>query len=472
MIKKLFSHTAIYGLAPQIPKLAGILILPIITPFLTAVDFGVYGLITAVVAAISVFATLGMNVILTNSFFKEPEDYVLIWRRVYGFLILWNIPYSLLLGLLIYFFIPKEAAINTFEIIIINVVPVAFFGPTSVLGALYFQLKQKPLQIAIRSFIIGTITIILNLLFIAYLKMGYMGWFISLGISQMLLQISYWNPLNRVAGIKPIFKQDYTILKKQLKIALPLVPHYYGGYLLNTSDRVVMKIVNVSAAQIGAYNAVNTIGNGFLMVGVAAGQAVNPMLMAAYKNNNQLLARNLVFVLQIVFFTVTFIVCIWLKEIFSFLLKIEELKKLYPLGIIIIMAYNYRPMFFGANFRLFFNEKTHKLMNITLLAGLICFVLNYLLIPKWGYEVAAFTTFVGLMYMGYAGYFLKEYKETTTVRFYPSLWLSMTVVLTVIAYYVVDFTILSKIAFTLVSMFLGVFITLYFARKLQKSSNE
>ena len=471
MIKKLFSHTAIYGLAPQIPKLAGILILPLITPFLTAVDFGVYGLITAVVGAISVFATLGMNVILSNSFFKDPEGYMLTWRRIYGFLVLWNIPYSFILAFLIYFFIPDEAASNTFLIIIINVVPVAFFGPTAVIGALYFQLKQKPLQIAVRSFIIGSITIILNLYFIAYLKMGYMGWFISLGISQMLLQISYWTPLNRTAGISPIYKQDYAILRKQLKVALPIVPHYYGGYLLNTSDRIVMKMVSVPAGQIGAYNAVNTVGNGFLMIGVAAGQAINPMLMTAYKNNNQLKARNLIFVLQIVFFCMTFIVCIWLKEIFDFLLRIQEFKKLYSLGIIIIMAYNYRPMFFGANFRLFFNEKTHKLMNITLLAGVACFILNYLLIPIWGYQVAAYTTFAGLMYMGYAGYFLKEYKETSTVQFFPLVWLAITILLTAIATYVVEFQTVYKIICTVLFSIFGIWVTLFFARQLKTNDD-
>ena len=471
MIKKLFSHTVIYGLAPQIPKLVGILILPIITPFLTATDFGVYGLITAVVGAISVFSSLGMNVILSNSFFKDPDGYMLTWRRIYGFLILWNIPYSFILGFLIYFFIPKEASLNAFLIVILNVIPVAFFGPTAVLGALYFQLKQKPMEIAIRSFIIGSITIILNLYFIAYLKMGYIGWFISLAISQILLQISYWQPLNRKAGISPIYKQDYAILWKQLKVALPVVPHYYGGYLLNTSDRLVMKLVNVSASQIGAYNAANTVGNGFLMIGVAAGQAVSPMLMTAYKNNNQMQARNLVFVLQIVFLCITFAVSIWLKEIFEFLIKIEDLKKIYPLGIIIIMGYNYRPMYFGANFRLFFNEKTHKLMNITLLAGVICFVLNFILMPFWGYQVAAYTTFAGLMYMGYAGYFLKEYKETTTVKFYPLLWLAITIVLTVLAFYAVDFILLYKIILTVVSIFFGILMTLYFARKLQ-TDNE
>ncbi len=446
MLKKLFTHTAIYGLAPQIPKVAAILVLPIITPYLYAVDFAVYGLVTAAVAAISVFANLGMNVILSNSFFKDPDGYKQTWRKIYGFLILWNIPYAFILGAIIYFFIPKEAAENTLEIIIINVLPVVLFGPTAVLGALHYQLSQKPYFIVIRSIIIGFVTVILNLILITHFKLGYMGWFISAGVAQILLQTSYWWPLNRTMGISPIFKIDFGTLRKQLKVGLPTVPHYYGVYLLNTADRLVMKMVGVNTADIGAYNATNTVGNGFLMAGTAAGQAVSPMLMAAYKNNDAKLARKLIFVLQVFFLSATFMASLWLREIFAFLIKTEDLQNLYSLGIIIIMAYNYRPMYFGANFQLFYYEKTHILMKVTLVAGILCFVLNFLFIPIWGYQVAAYTTFLGLLYMGYSGYFLRDYKKMATLRYYPILWLLATVLLTVLASFAVDFPILYKIA--------------------------
>ena len=466
MLKRLFSHTAIYGLAPQIPKVVGILILPIITPFLTTIDFGVYGLITAVVGAISVFATLGLNVVLSNSFFKEPDTFKETWSKLYGFLIVWNILYALILGLLIYFFIPKEASKNTFEIIIINVLPVVFFGPTALLGGLYYQLSQKPMQIAVRSIIIGCVTVILNLLFIAYFKMGYMGWFISAGLAQMLLQLSYWWPLNRIIRIKPAFKQNYALLKKQLKVGLPTVPHYYGSYLLNTSDRLVMKMVGVTTPNIGAYNAANTVGNGFMMLGSASGQAVSPMLMQAYKDNDEKLSRKLVFTLQVIFLCGTLTASIWLKEIFAFLIKIEELQKVYPLGIIIIMAYNYRPMYFGANFKLFFYEKTHVLMKVTLVAGIVNLVLNYFLIPIWGYQVAAYTTFFGLMYMGYTGYFLKEYRDNAQVNFYPLRWLAITIFLTVAAYFIVDFALVIKLIISFIILLAGLWIVKTIQKKL------
>lgn len=457
MLKKLFSHSAIYGLAPQIPKLAGIFILPIITAHLTKMDFGVFGLITAVTGAIAVFANLGLNVVLSNSFYKSPMQYKWAWRQIYGFLILWNIPYAIFLAVIIWYFIPIEAVSNTWYIIILNTLPVIFFGPTSVVGSMYYQLSQKPVQIVTRTAIVGFITIFLNLYFIAYRSMGYMGWFLSAAIGQMVLQLSYWIPLNFKIKLTPIFNFKRKFIRKQLVISLPTVPHYYGAYLLNTSDRLVMKLVNIPTGNIGLYNAANTVGNIMLMMGNASGQAIGPMLLKAYKDKDEYSARKLIFSLQITFFLGTFLASIWLKEIFYILIKNDTLRSVYPLGIIIVMAYNYRPMYFGANQRLFFHEKTKVLMKVTFIAGISNLILNFIFIPLWGYEVAAYTTFIGLMYMGYAGYFLKEYKENCGLNYYPYTWLLITLILTIIAWFVVEWNIMFKIIISIATILIILF---------------
>ncbi|MGH2624190.1 MAG: lipopolysaccharide biosynthesis protein, partial [Sphingobacterium sp.] len=404
----------------------------------TEVDFGVYGVITAVAGSIAVLANLGLNIILSNSFFKTPGQYKWAWRQIYGFLILWNFPFSILLGFLLYFFIPIEASHNAMKIIILNVLPVAFFGPTAIIGTLHYQLKQQPIQIAIRAVVIGFITVGLNVLFIAGIEMGYMGWFFSICISTMLNQASYWWPLNKKQGITPIFNFKRRFIRNSLKISLPTVPHYYSAYLLDTSDRAIMKILNVNTGDIGKYNAAYTVANLVQKLGIATGQALAPMLNHSYKNKDEIGARRLIFILQITFLSITFLLSIWLKEIFMFLIKNHELASVYPLGIIIIMAYNYRPMYFGANYRLMYNEKTKVLLKVTFLAGIGNLILNLLLIKFFGYQMAAFTTFIALMYMGYAGYFLKEYKETKVLNYYPLLWLFTTIVLTGLAFYLVD----------------------------------
>ncbi len=456
ILKKLFSHTIIYGLAPQIPKIAGILSLPIISKYLSELDFGVNGIIISIVGAISVLSTLGLRIILVNTFYKNSGQYKWAWRQIYGFLILWNLVYAVLLAFILFFFIPSEAKQNQWEIILLNVLPIVFFGPTATLCSTYYQLKQKPMQIATRTMVFGGLTVLLNIYFIAFLKMGYMGWFLSTCISSMLTNISYWIPLNRSLGMSPIFNFKWRLIKKNLSVALPTVPHYYSGYLLNSSDRMVMSFLNVPTANVGIYNAAYTVGNLMQQVGMASGLAIGPLMYEAYKKQNEQAARNLTFILQLAFFAITFISSIWLKEIFFILIKNETLNKAYPLGIIIVMAYNYRPMYFGTTNKLMYLEKTKLLVKVTFVAGLINVLLNLIFIPIWGYKVAAYTTFIALMYMGYAGYFFKQFKQNNSVKFYPFLWITLTVLLTVLATLLVEahlsIKILSTILISLISL--------------------
>ena len=47
MIKKVVTNSAIYGLSPHIPKIVSVFLLPIMTQYLTDVDYGIAGTIAA-----------------------------------------------------------------------------------------------------------------------------------------------------------------------------------------------------------------------------------------------------------------------------------------------------------------------------------------------------------------------------------------------------------------------------------------
>lgn len=465
MFRKLISHTAVYGLAPQVTRIASVLALPIITKDLTTIDFGVYGVVTAIAGAIAVLNTLGLKLVLTNSFFKSPHQYKWGWRQIYGFLMLWNIPYSLFLAIVLWCFVPEEASSDIYKIIILNVLPIVFFGPTAVIGNTYYQLKQMPMQIAVRSIVFGMITVFLNIYFISVLKQGYMGWFISTAISTMLSQMSFFVPINFREGIKPIFNFKWRYIKKSLKVSIPTIPHYYSTYLLDSSDRLIMKSVGITTSQIGLYNAAYTVGNFIRQAGMAAGFAVGPMLNAAYKEGNERKARDLIFVLQTLFLAGSFILAIWLKEVFQVLLKNKELQGTYGLGVIIVMAYSSRPMYFGANGKLFYIEKTTLLLKVTFIAALINVMLNLFLIPIWGISAAAWVTYISLFYMSYAGYYLKVIQNTANVKYFHVFWAILSLILTIFALYIVDSNVIFKGIISLSTTVLAGYFIFYFGRR-------
>lgn len=444
MLRKLFSHTAVYGLAPQVPRLASVVALPIITPYLSAEDYGIYGVVTATTGLISVLAALGLRVVLVNSFYKSPGQYKWLWRQVYGFLTLWNLPFAGLSCLLLFLLMPSAAAGQQWTIVLLNLLPVVLFGQTTTLATTYYQVNKRPLPIVVRTAVVGTLTVALNVYTIAYLGLGYMGWFWSAFATTLLMNVSYWVPLYLHLKIYPIFRFKWRLIRQCLRTALPTIPHYYSSYLLNTSDKVVMEMVNVPTAQIGQYNAAYTLGNYFNQLGNAGGLAIVPMLNECYKAGDELKARTLVFVQQVFFLGAAFGVALWLREVFGFLLRNEALAGMYYLGVIVVMAYSYRPMYFGANARLFYLEKTRLLWRVSFVAGVGNVVLNLVLIPIFGFEVAAYTTFASLMYLGYSGYGFKEFRAHASLNYYPLWWLALTVVLTVVAYHLASTTVWMK----------------------------
>lgn len=444
MIKKLFTHTAIYGAAPYVPKIASFFVLPIVTQYLTPADYGVYGVVTSTTGAISVFGSLGLRIALVNSYYKSSGHYKWLWRQVYGFLSLWVIPYSLLSCLFIYLLLPPEAMVNAWKIVLLTVTPGLFFANTATIASTYYQVNKKPMPVAIRTALFGSCTVLLNLYMIAYLEMGYMGWFLSTFITSVANSISYWIPLNFQMAIKPIFNFKWRLIKKCLSLSLPTIPHYYSGYLLNASDKFVMQSVGVTTDDIGRYSVSYMFGNYFNNLGTAIGLAIGPIMNEAFKKGQELKVRNLVFFTQALFLILSFLVAIWLKELFAFFIRNDSLNQLFGLGVIIVMAYNYRPMYLGAAGRLFYAEKTKVLWIVSFVSGAINVVLNLILVPLVGFEMAAVTTFVALMYMGYVGYFMPDFRKNTRVNYHPLFWLSCTVLLTLIAYYIVDWGIYQK----------------------------
>lgn len=466
MLKKLFSHTFIYGFANQIPKIAGLFSLPFITQYLTEEDYGIFGVVTSYMAAIEVFSSLGLRLVLVNTFYKHPNWYLKIWKEIYGFLMFWNIVFLAFKVGFLWLLMPKEVD-NVALVVFLNVGAGLFFGPTALIGSTFFQIKQMPFSIAIRTIVFGTLTIVLNILFIAVFKMGYLGWFYSLFIVSVLGNMSYFYPLFYKYKLTPVYVFSLRRIKSYLKVTLPTIPHYYSTFLLNTSDKIVMEHLAVPINDIGKYNAAYTVGNFFNSIGMVSGFAITPLMNECYKNKDERTARELVFVLQGVFFIASFLVSIWLKEIFQILIKNDVLAATYPIGIIVVMAYNYRAMYYGSINKLFYLEKTNILWKITFIAGITNVLLNVALIPFFGYEIAAVTTFVSLMFMGYSGYFLRDFKENSTVNYYPGLWFTATVLLAIAAYLLKDITILSKILITFGSLSLSAYLSFYLWKKMK-----
>lgn len=459
MLRKLLSHAAIYGLAAQVPRLAGVLVLPIITQYLSPQDYGVAGVVTAYAYALTLLQSLGLSVVMVNAYARHPLRYKWVWRQLYGFLSLWSLVYGLLMIGILYLAVPDVASGHRLQIALLYSLPTMFFASTDMQASLLYQLSQRPLPVAFRSFFVGVLGVGINIYTIAYLRLGYMGWFYAAFFSALAGFLINSYSLYARLGWWPIFNFKWSSIRAALRVSLPVIPHHLSFFLLDTSDRLVLDVLQVPLHRIGLYNVASNFGNYFMIASGALVQAASPFYMRYYAQEGSLeaarQARRMTFALQLMFLLATSLGCLWMKELFQVLIRNEELQQAFPLAIIILMGYNFRPMYLATTNLLAYREYTGKLWKISLVAGGGNVLLNFLLVPVFSYQAAALTTFASLMYMGYAGYFLKEYKKAALVNYYPLFWLTATVFTLGAVYSLAEIDLILKVTITAVTCAAG-----------------
>jgi O-antigen/teichoic acid export membrane protein len=239
-----------------------------------------------------------------------------------------------------------------------------------------------------------------------------------------------------------------------------MIPHNYSAYLLNSSDRVVLDWYKVDVNAIGYYNFAYQFGALFEVIGNAVGMAVGPYYTKMYTDNtNKSLSdeKHFTFFMMGSFLIATFLVSLWMKEIFSVLVNNDHLKLSYDIGILILMGYAYRPMYWSAGIKLSTHGKTNILWRISAVGGIINVVLNLIFVPRFGIYAAAISTLIGLLYIGFAGYYFKTYKKLNAEHdHHPGFWMLAVIILTTAVYFLRDVSILYKIAVT------GILTIIYF----------
>lgn len=450
----LIKNSAIYGLAPYIPTLASILILPLLTAHLTEQDYGIAGTISAYVMAIAALSNLGFNVILQTSFFHYSYHYKYLWRQIYGFLQFWMIIFALIQGVLLYFIIPDAALENRWAIIILSNFNTVFFGPSSFIGPKYYQLEQRPMPIAIRSMISGFLTLIVNYITIVIFEWGYMGWYLSSFLGGFFVNASYWYVLNYKISLSPIYKFHWNTIKKNLKISLPMLPHYYTLFLVSSSSRMVMDRARIPLSSIGEFNLGQQFSS-YMESGVGAiERAISPMYMECIKNGKEEEGRSLIYIFVDIIFEVTFLFAIWSKEIFKLLVKNDVLAETYYIAAILVLALCYRPMYVAASNYYLYYSKTYHILLITLIAGIIAIVSNIIFIPQYGIIAACIITYMSFLYQGYSGFLFRPYKEYSKVTFPFKKILLVQILITALALFILYASITIKIASSIFSLFL------------------
>lgn len=245
---KLVKDTMIIAIGKFSTQILSFLLLPLYTSFLTTEQYGTYDFIIALVSFISPFITLTLE----ESIFRFLIDSKSTRKKKY--IISQAIMYILFSTLIFSIIIKVIGEIYNYEytnILIVYTISVVFISLTNSIVRGMEQIKL----FSISNLILGIITIIFNILFIAVLRTGASGLLLSTSIANTSVSIFLFIKLklNRFINIKNIEKN---ILKSMIKYSIPLIPNSLSWNIINLSDRLVI-ISTIGEGANGIYSIAN-----------------------------------------------------------------------------------------------------------------------------------------------------------------------------------------------------------------------
>ena len=476
MIKKIFGHSFLYTLANHIPLVANIFILPIITPFLTREDYGIYGLTYAYIGGIQAFSMLGIDILFQNSFFKYKTTYKQLWAKYLSILLIWRVIYSLIIGFLLYFLFKSKINEDFFIYLGLVLVPILFFDLTRSIGTKYCQYEGKHQLVYISSFIASVLTLLTSFISIYYFRLGYLGFFIASAVAGLTQFIFYFYILHIKLRIIPDFNISRNFFKKLIKIGLPVIPHNYAGFLLESSDRILLDLSGITLNKIGGYNLAYNFSNYFGSFNLSMNSVLSPIYFKCFSLNDNKKANSLINSMTILWFCFLLVscllICIWSKEIFSLIYRNPEFENIYRYVPFIIVGMMYRPFYFISVVKSIYLEKTKSILKISIGGGLINLVANLIFVPFYGIKAALISTFVSYIYMGFSGFYIPSLKKNINFKYNPYLFIVIILMSLFLGIYIVDANFLIKTVLTVFIFFSSFIIYKYKLRIFIKELNN
>lgn len=459
--RKIVTNTFYYGVVPKLTMLLSIVMLPLTTPFLTTFDYGVFGVLTSYTSLFVSIAPLGLNVHLTNSFFEMPRHYNLVWGRVLLMMLLSSLCFGLANMVILLFTLPMGLSWEGLALCFVGSVPI-FLLANGLLAQHIFPLVERPKPLVFTNLSGAVLGMLVSFVLIYWCRLGYWGLIASGFVSTVFVFTVFVKFVWHDFDIRPIWDHNKLRVQRMLKIALPLVPHTLGFVLLTSSARIVMSQYNISYDEIGLFSHGSSMGDYAVVVTSALALALMPQIQRTFRNSDFLSYRKLYFLCQTVALVTSFLICIWMPEIYKLLIRNASLAQSCDIACLLCFANVVYSFYVFMSAPAFIEKNTVQLLWLVFVPGILNFILCYTLIPVFGYRAAIWSTIISywsqLSIPFVVGYYRKSVGQWLGRR-----WLILVILLLIILNLVVANTLMhvavwQKILLTLIALsLLGLF---------------
>lgn len=408
-------HAKNYAAANILGRGLAFISIPIFTRLLSPADYGILAIFLSFLGVVSIIMGMGIRGSIIRYYYEETDDFDSFLGTNLVFILGWSIVVLIILVLL------KPTLIGFFNIpftLLLLGGVIAFLNITFQNYTGYLQASKRSKTVfnlnATRSVIILAFAIVITIMLT---DNRYYGKVIANLITSIIFFIICLKPLLKLSSLN--IKKKH--IKYSLVFGIPIVFHLLSGRVLIDFDRIIINQL-VGNKEAGLYSFAYNVGMIQNLISMGMLTAWTPMFYAKLNEQRYGEISKLASKYARLVYILAFTLILFSREI-VILLADKEYHAAFEIVPIIVVSYVFFFLYTMYVEFAFYAKKTYMIAVLTIIAGSINVGLNYLLIPKYGYQVAAWTTLIS-----YASLLLLHY---CNVRFIikPQWFMKMKVLL-------------------------------------------
>jgi len=468
-IKRLFSHVSVYGLSNIIERSLSFVLLPIHTNYILEGDYGIVAQVFGSIAFLAVLYQYGLDAAFFRFYLMKEPGFTR--KNVFSTVVYTIICTSVFFSFVLFLFSDNLADFFLDDVslsfVIKWMIGVLFLDTLLVFPFLLLRAEERSLLFAGMKIGKVLITLVLNVIFIIYMKKGFEYIFVAMffaSASTLVLMVPII--LKQLS-----FEYSGQVIRELLKFGLPYIIPYLSVISMDVIDRFFLgrmlgnEITGIYSAGYRLAMAMNLYVSAFRF-------AWHPFFLsiADKEDVRKIYARILTYFLLIGGW-IYLGICYFINDIITIPLfgsgnllgpAYWEGAKIVPL---VMPAYLFYGIYVNFIVGIYIKKQSKHLPYVTGISALTNIGLNYLLIPVYGMWGAAIATLAAYALMAVLLYFV-------TQRFYPVSYefgrLARLIIVTTLLFvipYIIPITFLREVKFLLLLSFPLIFLATGFFDK-------
>ena len=385
MTRLLSKNIIIYGGTNTLKSLVPLLMLPILTTYLSISDFGILSLVETTILFVTPFILLNINAAINVEYFKVEHN--ILKEYITNAL---TISFISFFTVFLLFIIFKDLLASMLHVDSNLLLFIVLFSALRVVSSVVlglYQSRQESLKFSVYTLGQTIIDFTLSYILVVVYKFGYIGRLEGTYVAFFLFSI---------LGLYLLYKMDYLsnitfrYTKDILSFGVPLIPHAVSGTIMAMSDRYFISYF-VGNDGVGLYTISYQISALMLLVSVSVNQAWSPMLFRLLKEKNIKQVYKFTIYLFLLFSLVA--VGVYFSRDLLFYIFVDEkfyMAKEY-FGWLLI-GFVFQSFYFLVTNLLFFEKQTKLLASMTMVGAIFNLILNYVFIHMYGTVGVAYAT--------------------------------------------------------------------------------